>query len=266
MSDPAAPPPARPEPAPRFEWLLISDVDGTLLPPATHPDPAPLRAFAAFYEDRRARGELGLVLSSGRFAASVLDSVRTTDLPVPDAVIGGVGTEIYLRDGGGEFPEPLAAWPATFAGWDAAAVGTALTGVPRLEDQPAEFQSDYKRSYYLRDAAPDELAAVERRLEEAGVAARVVYSSARDLDVLPAGADKGNAAVFLANWFGVPGDRVIVAGDSGNDAAMFRDAFRGVAVANSLPELLSLDHPHLHRAAGAAAAGVLEGVRRWTDG
>ena len=253
---------------PHFQWLLISDVDGTLLPPSVpekhgRPDLAPLRDFAAFYEERRARGELGLALSSGRFAASVLESVRGTDLPVPDAVIGGVGTEIYLRSDADEFPEPLAAWPATFAGWDAEAVRFALAVMPRLISQPEEFQSDYKASYYLRNARPEDLRDVEARLENAGVAARVVYSSKRDLDVLPAAADKGNAAVFLSEYFGVPPHRVIVAGDSGNDAATFRGEFRGVAVANALPELLNCDHPHLYRAKGAAAAGVLEGVEHW---
>ena len=253
---------------PRFEWLLVSDVDGTLLGP-NHRDPdgadaAALREFARYYQNRRLLDELGLVLSSGRFADSVLESVRDTDLPTPDAVIGGVGTEIYLRGDRDRFAEPLADWPATFDRWDAEAVRYALATVPRLIVQPEEFQSDYKASYYLRGGTPEELATIERRLDGAGVAARVVYSSNRDLDVLPVAADKGNAAVFLANRIGVPPERVIVAGDSGNDAAMFRDAFRGVAVANALPELLNFDHPHLYRAQGVAAAGVLEGVRHWT--
>lgn len=249
---------------PKFEWLLISDVDGTLLPPATHPEPEPLRDFAAFYEERRAGGELGLALSSGRFAESVLESVSDTDLPVPDAVIGGVGTEIFLRDDDGGFPEPLAAWPETFENWDAEAVRFALAVMPRLISQPEEFQSDHKASYYLRNARPADLRAVEDRLENAGVAARVVYSSNRDLDVLPAAADKGNAAVFLSEYFSVPPHRVLVAGDSGNDAATFHGEFRGVAVANALPELLNHDHPHLYRATGVAAAGVLEGIEYWT--
>ncbi|QDT14391.1 Mannosylfructose-phosphate phosphatase [Alienimonas californiensis] len=253
--------------APRLDWLLISDVDGTLLGPdhadAASADAAALRDFAAFYTERRERGELGLVLSSGRFAASVLESVAATDLPTPDAVIGGVGTEIFVRDHLGEFPEPLADWPATFENWDGEAVRYALAVVPRLIVQPEKFQSDYKASYYLPRARPGELEMIERRVQDAGVAARIVYSSARDLDVLPVAADKGNAAVFLSEWFGVPPERVIVAGDSGNDAAMFRGDFRGVAVANALPELLNHDHPHLHKATGVAAAGVREGLERW---
>ena len=136
--------------------------------------------------------------------------------------------------------------------------------MPRLISQPEEFQSDYKASYYLRNARPEDLRDVEARLGNAGVAARVVYSSNRDLDVLPAAADKGNAAVFLSEYFGVPPHRVLVAGDSGNDAATFRGEFRGVAVANALPELMHCDHPYLYRAAGVAAAGVSEGVRHWT--
>ncbi|NNJ26494.1 HAD-IIB family hydrolase [Alienimonas chondri] len=260
---------ASPAASPRFEWLLISDVDGTLLGPkyadAASPDAAALHNFAAFYEERRERAELGLVLSSGRFAASVLESVAATDLPTPDAVIGGVGTEIFIRDHLGEFPEPLADWPATFENWDAEAVRYALATVPRLIVQPEEFQSDYKASYYFRRATEADLAGIARRLEDAGVAARVVYSSSRDLDVLPVAADKGNAAAFLSKWFGVPPERTIVSGDSGNDAAMFRDAFRGVVVGNALPELKNFEHPHLYQAEGVAAAGVIEGIRYWTD-
>ena len=140
----------------------------------------------------------------------------------------------------------------------------ALAGTPGLEDQPDEFQSAHKVSYYYRGASEGRVARLARAVADAGIPARVVYSSDRDLDVLPAAADKGNAAKFLAAHLGVPFRRVIVAGDSGNDAAMFAGEFRGVVVANARDELKSLRHPHLYRANGRCAAGVLEGVRHWT--
>ena len=247
------------------DYLLVSDVDGTLLGP-TDEDHAALRTFVEWFDRHRTGDErLGVVLSSGRFPASILDSVRDSDLPTPDGLIGGVGTEIRLRVADGDdFEEPFAAWTDSFEEWDAGKVRDALADTPGLEDQPAEFQSPHKVSYYYRDASEGQVSRLARSVADAGIPARVVYSSDRDLDVLPAAADKGNAAKFLAAHLGVPFRRVIVAGDSGNDAAMFTGEFRGVVVANALPELRGVRHTHVYKANARCAAGVLEGVRYWT--
>mmetsp|Transcript_58117 Transcript_58117/g.137008 ORF Transcript_58117/g.137008 Transcript_58117/m.137008 type:complete len:131 (-) Transcript_58117:25-417(-) len=62
-------------------------------------------------------------------------------------------------------------------------------------------------------------------------------------DIFPLNADKGKAIRFLRNHLQVPGERVIVCGDSGNDIDMIRevceDGGRAVVVGNSRPELLS---------------------------
>lgn len=92
---------------------------------------------------------------------------------------------------------------------------------------------------------------------------RIVYSSERDLDVLPAGIDKGTATAFLANSWDVPRDRVIVCGDTANDLSMFEQGFLGVVVGNALPELKSLDSPRVFHASEPFAAGVVEGLRHW---
>ena len=75
-------------------------------------------------------------------------------------------------------------------------------------------------------------------LAEAGLSCEVVYSSGRDLDVLPEGASKGHAAAFLARRHGMC--RVIGCGDSENDASLLRRDFLGVVVHNALPELKRL--------------------------
>ena len=56
---------------------------------------------------------------------------------------------------------------------------------------------------------------------------------------------------------------VIVAGDSGNDATMFDEGFRGIIVANAKPELQALRGPRIYRAAQSYAAGVIEGLDHW---
>jgi hydroxymethylpyrimidine pyrophosphatase-like HAD family hydrolase len=102
-------------------------------------------------------------------------------------------------------------------------------------------------------------------LEAVGQEVSLIYSSNRDLDILPAATNKGTAATYLARHWGIDRDNVIVAGDSGNDLEMFSAGFRGIVVANAQPELRSLHAGCVYHAQGEFAAGVLEGLRHWLD-
>ena len=126
-----------------------------------------------------------------------------------------------------------------------------------------------ERAYALGVAAsleeyhPDELEAMRRALEERSIDARIIYSSGRDLDFLPAGANKGTAAAFVARELGVSPRDGIACGDSGNDRPMFQQGFRGVIVANAQPELRELTGPDIYHADESYADGVLEGISYW---
>lgn len=233
--------------------LIVSDLDDTLLG-----DDAALRRFAAWYDEMRP--SFRLAYSSGRFFHSIRQSIAETDLPEPDAIIGGVGTEIY--DGPAE--TPLAGWPHLVdQHWDAVAIRAVCAQFAELEPQPAKFQSNFKLSYFGYDLDEAYLARLRQGLEAAGQKASVVYSSDRDLDVLPARTHKGSAAGFLADHWMIDRRRVIVAGDSGNDATMFHEGFRGIVVGNAKPELRALTGPRIYHAAESYAAGVVEGLDHW---
>ena len=75
---------------------------------------------------------------------------------------------------------------------------------------------------------------------QAGLAASVIFSHHEFLDVLPDGASKGNAMHYLARRWGLAMDRILVAGDSGNDADMLRGGAQAVVVANHSSELRQL--------------------------
>jgi mannosylfructose-6-phosphate phosphatase len=233
--------------------LIVSDLDDTLLG-----DDAALRRFAAWFEEMRPN--FRLAYSSGRFRDSIRQSIAETDLPEPDAVICGVGTEIYV----GDDDIPLAGWPqASGKNWNADSIHAVCRGFVELEPQPDEFQSRYKLSFYAYDLDEACLARLRQQLDAAGQQASVVYSSNRDLDVLPARTHKGAAAGRLAAHWMIDRRRVIVAGDSGNDATMFHEGFRGIIVGNAKPELRALAGPRIYHAVETYAAGVVEGLDHW---
>ena len=233
--------------------LLISDLDDTLLG-----DDRALAEFAAWHAAMRPM--FRLAYSSGRFLASIRQSIAETDLPEPDAIICGVGTEIYLEN----IDSPLAEWPQVAAPqWDVAQIRSVCAEYVELEPQPDQFQSRYKASYYGYDLDEACLARLRQSLEAAGQRASLIYSSYRDLDVLPPRTHKGAAARFLADRWGMDRRNVIVAGDSGNDATMFHEGFRGIIVGNAKPELHAISGPRIYHAAASFAAGVVEGLEHW---
>jgi sucrose phosphatase-like protein len=233
--------------------LLVSDVDGTMLG-----DDRALSRFVEWYDAHRET--MRLAYASGRFYESVVESIEATGLAEPDAVIGGVGTDICFYPSG----EVVEAWHARInRNWDARRVRERLSCRGRLVLQPEEFQSPFKVSYYLDDATGEELLGIEEDLRAGSLDVQIVYSSKRDFDVLPRDADKGKAAAFLASLWGIPSERVMVSGDTGNDRALFGQGFQGIVVANALPELKKLRGPQVYHARHSFAAGVLEGVLHW---
>ncbi|MEX0641109.1 MAG: HAD-IIB family hydrolase [Pirellulales bacterium] len=233
--------------------LVISDVDGTLL----GDDDALLR----FYAWRVVQGpRVVLAYASGRFCSSLAASVKETILPEPDYLIGGVGTQLRRFDG----CESVGEWERVpIESWNGPKVRRVLSTHPRLMPQPDVFQSERKVSYYYYNAAPEELAKVVQVLQGAGIIADVIYSSARDLDVVPHGVNKGSAAAYLARRLGV--GRVIACGDTGNDAPLMCQGFCGVVVGNALPELRAHCSERIYLSPHTHADGVLDGIRYWSE-
>ena len=150
-------------------------------------------------------------------------------------------------------------------GWDVAAVRAVMARFAGVEPQPARFQGAYKSSWFLRRAEPGRVAEISDALAAVSLRVRVIYSSGRDLDILPAEAGKGSALVWLCEQLGFSAHEVVVAGDTENDLTMFQvPGVRAIAVANALPGLLSrLDGCQVHLAGAPDADGVIEGLMRF---
>jgi sucrose-6F-phosphate phosphohydrolase len=233
-----------------MSWLLVSDVDDTL----TGDDAALARLGVAF----AAAPWLTVAYNSSRPCASVRQTIAANPaLPVPDYLIGALGTEIE----DGRTGERLDAYTVMLnRNWQrdgVAAIASSLGFAPH----EAVYQTPLKASYDIADEAAYRRFMAE--MARAGLRAKVIFSNRIKLDIVPEAAGKGSAIRYLVDRLGLPADRVIVAGDSGNDKDMFQSPFRGVVVGNADADLKALQGDHIYFAQSDHAAGVREGLDYW---
>jgi mannosylfructose-6-phosphate phosphatase len=243
--------------------LFSSDLDGTLAGHARATS-----RFRATWEALDPDHRPLLVYNSGRLVDDILTFVEDEGLPRPDYVIGGVGTMLADMRQGTRQGSSLERFAEALAeGWSLEAVQAVLGSVGDCVRQPEMYQHAFKSSWYLHDASSDALARIESALQEAGLSATMVYSSRRDLDVLPRSADKGRTLAWLCNELGIGLDQVLVAGDTNNDRSMFDlPGARGIVVGNALPELheMARNNPLIYTAREGFALGVVEGLVHWS--
>ncbi|MFC7336667.1 HAD-IIB family hydrolase [Haloferula chungangensis] len=234
--------------------LVCSDIDGTVLGA-----PEAVTEFRRIWDGMSGDRPL-LIYSTGRLLEDAKRVIREGGLPMPEYFIGGVGTMVEeVKDGKvlKEYSHVLD------QNWDRRKVDELVRGIEGIEAQADEQQHEWKSSWFWHDAAEEDLDRLRSTLKEAGLEAQVIYSSARDLDVLPVTANKGNALRWICQRLGISLDEAVVCGDTGNDASMFLvPGVRGIAVGNAEPELLeAVRGTDAHLAKGKCAAGVIEGLK-----
>ncbi|ESS71833.1 putative HAD-like hydrolase [Methyloglobulus morosus KoM1] len=219
--------------------LICTDLDRTLLPNGSHPEsPRARETFARLVM----RPEVMVAYVSGRHRALVEDAIREYQLPMPDWVIGDVGTTIYRVSTdewlhSDEWEQYIASdWQSLSAN----DIQLMFSDLPSLRLQEESKQNHYKLSYYLplqydNDSLQQEM---NHRLTNLDVAASLIYSideaeSVGLLDVLPARASKLHAVEFLMQRQGFDFTNTVFAGDSGNDLLVLASRVPSVLVANS---------------------------------
>lgn len=249
----------------RAPWVLATDVDNTLTG-----DRAALQELRGRLHVLREQGALFLILATGRRLTQVLHGFAHEGLPMADAVVSQVGTEIYLPPFKADMA-PLAAWDERLRrSYSRRRALAFVQGIQGARLQADMYNTPLKASFYL-DQAPDAdgaAEAVRQRIAAAGAGDdyRVVWSSGRDLDIIPALAGKANAVRYLMQFLEMDADKVVAAGDSGNDLSMLTAFPRGIVVGNAQRELQQLrdtGRDGLFFAKAYYAAGVAQGLRHF---
>lgn len=267
--------------------LICTDLDRTLVPNGPQPESPGAREMVARLV---AHPEVRLAFVTGRHRELVEQAIRDFALPVPDYVIGDVGTSVY-RVGPEHLWQPDLDWIAAIEtdwGGRTAVELEALVGETEgLRLQPEDRQNRFKLSYFsdLNLDIDAVTARIQERLERAGVRARLVWSVEERgdpgehrglLDILPASASKYHAIRALVASQGFTLGNTVFCGDSGNDLEVLASPVRSVLVANAseavrkeavrrAKEAGQADRLYLARGGfagmnGNYAAGMLEGI------
>jgi sucrose-phosphate synthase len=239
--------------------VLVCDIDGTLLKNKDE-ETIGLTTFRLYL--KRHRDHFRLVYATGRTFEATMKPIERGLLPEPDAVASLVGTEIW-------FPSwhriDISYIRYISQKWDRRGVARIAGARKELAMQPAAVQSEWKLSYYLKQAdAPRVMTQLRKMFSAQGIEAKLIYSCGCYLDIIPVRSGKAGAVRYIKERWSQQSQPVLACGDSGNDLDMlFQASVLGVAVGNAEQRLRkqARKHPHLYGASHPYAAGVLEGGR-----
>jgi sucrose-phosphate synthase len=231
---------------------IFSDLDQNLLG-----DPAALPPFVELLRNHRPYSAFGI--ATGRRIDAALKVIKQHGLPEPDVLITSGGTEIHYA------PDLTADafWARHIDhAWTPHVVRRVLAGLPGLSLQPRHEQSRFKLSYYYDQQLAPRIEEIQRLLRQEELAVNAIVSFGQFLDVLPIRASKGLALRYVAGNWGIPLERILVAGGSGADEDMMRGNTLAVVVANRHHEELShlADSEQIYYAKQSHALGILEAV------
>ncbi|MCF8114385.1 MAG: HAD-IIB family hydrolase, partial [Desulfotignum sp.] len=208
-----------PEPRPNIgqrlknlAYMLITDIDDTLL----GGDTKALAELTDLLEKNRSI--LGFGVATGRKMESALGVLKASNVPEPDIIISGVGSEIsygtpFYHDKG---------WQTHISkNWRPDLIKARLADLNFIQPQEPDLQGRFKLSYYM-DPGKDRLAKVHHVLTKNRIQYTLIYSQNRYLDILPYRASKGKAVRYLSYKWEIPLKNFLVCGDSGNDEEMLK--------------------------------------------
>ena len=241
---------------PTLNRLAFSAIDNALLG-----DDASLERLLALI--KKNMRHTGFGLATGRTIDSALRFLRQRHIPLPDILITSVGSEIHYCNRQRHLVEDINWKKHIDYRWKPDELYKVMNKLPGLKLLPKANQRKHKISYAIDDKAPS-IKQIKKELRHHDLHAKLILSEEKNLDVLPIRASKGLAIRYISMRWGIPLDRILVAGDSGNDEEMLLGDTLAVVVANHSSEL---DHlrgkSRLYFAEHSYAEGILEGIEHY---
>lgn len=262
--------------------LLVTDVDGTLLPADRQVPPAVRDAVRAV----QARG-VRVCLATGRMWNSVRPYLEAVGADSPVVLYNGA--VVYDFDRGRVLQRHTL---------DPEALRAALEVIQEFRDvRPHLFtddrvyvdrQDEQSRAYLERDGIraeevgdllkhlppdpvkvlvvgePARLVELDQELGRRAGRVRRVFSERNFLEILPEGVSKGTALQTVCAHLGIPADQVVAVGDNPNDLEMLDAAGVGVAVSGGHPAVRAAADYVTRSGPGQAIVEVVE--RFFLDG
>jgi sucrose-phosphate synthase len=235
-----------------MEKLIISDIDYTLIG-----DDESLDDFKIILNNMSPK--IGFGVATGRVIDSAVEAIEKNNIQLPDIFITSVGSEIYYNYKGELIYSD--GWAAHISHlWQRDKIVELLSRFDFLKYQEKANQRKFKISYYTNDNTRN-LNKVRELLLKNKIKCNLIFSHGQFLDILPYRASKGKAIRYLAYRWNIPFEKILVAGDSGNDMEMLKGDMLGVVVANYSPELEDLrGSRRIYFSEKKFAAGIKDGI------
>ena len=240
------------------EWLLVTDVDDTLLGNAVAL--STIRRTDRGLTPHRCRSELGP--ADLKPAQVTLRDLKTDFEPL--------GNRVGLRTrGDNRGSRHRDRTRRRTRGGVERTTRSIRPGSDRYGHGPTRMQAPCRRvpdtvQGKLHGADPTRSRGQEARSPHRRVKSKIITSGTTNFDVIPATAGKGAAMRFVRDHLGIRPRHTIAAGDSLNDLEMLRVAgAQAIVVGNATPRLKkAMRDSNAYMAKRTHAAGILEGLRR----
>ncbi len=239
-----------------MKYLFVTDLDNTLV--GDRMGTALLNHYLGYRRD-----DFYIVYATGRSYDSASALMIDEKLLEPDYWVVSVGSEIYHDD------RLDLDWATHISyNWDRHRVEMIAKSFSFLTPQPEKEQNPWKVSFFVSDGVrAEQIHTLDEELKRSHLSTQVIYSSGKDLDILPARGNKGNAIAYLQSRLSVDPNFTIVCGDSGNDISLFQLASKGVIVSNAQDELLNWYNQSrkdsLYLSQSPYAHGILEALKHY---
>ncbi|MDC7245592.1 MAG: HAD-IIB family hydrolase [Sphaerochaetaceae bacterium] len=240
----------------KISHLLICDIDNTITG-----DEEGIKELRELIRSRSK--DLGFGVATGRSVESAVNILTSLSFPMPDVLITSVGSEIYY--GKGRIQDK--GWAQYIRRrWYPEKIKNIVGEFEQLVLQDGDgSQRPFKISYDIVGCNdPERLKQeVSDRLTAVKCPHHVIISHGTFFDILPYRADKGAAVKYISWKWNIEPKSIITAGDSGNDADMLSNPFKGIVVGNHEESLDALRRKrHIYFAKDHHAFGIIEGLKK----